>query len=541
MKKLLLALALLLAPAAASAQCTGVFTNGTVCGNATGSNNTPRMTPSTSFSPSMANPSAAVGLSVINGSASTAMRSDAAPPLSASIQSSLTGTNHGVLVGTGIFGFGSTASGTLGIPLIGQGSSTDPVFGTAIVGGGGTGQTSFTANLPLIGNGSGSLAQGTRSGNTTAFGTTAGTLTNGNCVKIDANGNLVDAGVTCASGSNVSGFYTLQYISGAWTCTNPTGGAVSVVGSTTSGLQECITAMQSAKAGNFRAICPNPAASTPITATTTVTFGPSAGASYNLDGCWLNTTANPGVRFETLNFGAVVSWPGIIRCTTGSPCVDFNPSQPDPLFGSYGIGGAYIRLGSVMTGGCSVDAGQSAGVHFNPNGGVAGSHISAIYGSRIEIGFLDGFDGTHNCFSAGVGSDSPTNVFAAFGQNYIYIGYIQGFGQWGVTNGTTAVTQATQALATNHWDIGSIGSSTGATTSPLGGFLELGFLDQIYANISINSGTLSFGIAFNSTTANGNWFVLPQLAGATAILDNSTTVKNYGFTAGGGYKTGGTW
>lgn len=49
MKKLLLALALLLAPAAASAQCNGIFPNNTVCGNATGASNTPRATSPATF------------------------------------------------------------------------------------------------------------------------------------------------------------------------------------------------------------------------------------------------------------------------------------------------------------------------------------------------------------------------------------------------------------------------------------------------------------------------------------------------------------
>src|ERR1700681_4417167 len=42
MKKLLLALALFLAPTAASAQCTGVFQPNTLCGNLTGSPAPPR-------------------------------------------------------------------------------------------------------------------------------------------------------------------------------------------------------------------------------------------------------------------------------------------------------------------------------------------------------------------------------------------------------------------------------------------------------------------------------------------------------------------
>ncbi len=58
-----------------------------------------------------ANPTGAVGLAVVNGVASTAMRSDAAPPLSASVQSALTGTNGQILVGTGGFGFASIVLG----------------------------------------------------------------------------------------------------------------------------------------------------------------------------------------------------------------------------------------------------------------------------------------------------------------------------------------------------------------------------------------------------------------------------------------------
>lgn len=66
--------------------------------------------------------------------------------------------------------------------------------------GGGTGNVTFTANAPLIGAGASAIAQGTRSGNTTIFGTTSGALTSGHCVQIDASGNLVDAGGVCTTG-----------------------------------------------------------------------------------------------------------------------------------------------------------------------------------------------------------------------------------------------------------------------------------------------------------------------------------------------------
>lgn len=84
---------------------------------------------------------------------------------------------------------------------------------------GGTGLSTFTSNLPLIGNGAGNLAQGTRSGNTTSFATTSGTLTNSHCVSIDPSGNFVDAGAICGTGGG-GGIIAANTLLG-----NPTGSA----------------------------------------------------------------------------------------------------------------------------------------------------------------------------------------------------------------------------------------------------------------------------------------------------------------------------
>src|SRR5580765_3185291 len=66
--------------------------------------------PNPLFSPAgFANPTGSTGLSAVNGAATTALRSDAAPPLSASVQSALTGTSNSFLLGTGAFGFTSQA------------------------------------------------------------------------------------------------------------------------------------------------------------------------------------------------------------------------------------------------------------------------------------------------------------------------------------------------------------------------------------------------------------------------------------------------
>lgn len=65
----------------------------------------------------------------------------------ATVTTALTGlTNHNVLIGAGTSTITKVApSATSGIPLISQGASADPTFGTAVVAGGGTGNTTFTA------------------------------------------------------------------------------------------------------------------------------------------------------------------------------------------------------------------------------------------------------------------------------------------------------------------------------------------------------------------------------------------------------------
>lgn len=67
-----------------------------------------------------------------------------------------------------------------------------------------TNAAALTANLPVIGAGSNAIAVGTRSGNTTQFVTTTGTLTSGDCVKIDASGNFIANGSACGGSGSVA-------------------------------------------------------------------------------------------------------------------------------------------------------------------------------------------------------------------------------------------------------------------------------------------------------------------------------------------------
>lgn len=69
-------------------------------------------------------------------------------------------TQFNALVGGASNAITSVApSATSGVPLISQGAASNPAFGTAVVAGGGTGQTSLTAHSVLIGNGTSGIVQ----------------------------------------------------------------------------------------------------------------------------------------------------------------------------------------------------------------------------------------------------------------------------------------------------------------------------------------------------------------------------------------------
>ncbi len=91
-----------------------------------------------------------------------------------------------------------TTSGTLALTVAGTSGGVPYFSGAATWASSGA----LTANLPVIGGGAGQPpAVGTRSGSTTKYVTTTGTLTSGDCVKIDASGNFIAQGSACGSGT----------------------------------------------------------------------------------------------------------------------------------------------------------------------------------------------------------------------------------------------------------------------------------------------------------------------------------------------------
>ncbi len=134
---------------------------------------------------------------------------------------------------------------------------------------GGTGQTTFTANLPILGNGASALAQGTRSGTTTVFGTVTGATTSGDCLSYDASGNIHSAGVGACGGTGGAGtvasassgqlaIYTAATtVSGLAGCNNGYfgtngGGTVSCITTVNTTLSATITALGTIATGTWQ-------------------------------------------------------------------------------------------------------------------------------------------------------------------------------------------------------------------------------------------------------------------------------------------------
>lgn len=108
--------------------------------------------------------------------------------------SSFTGTSvsqyNVILGGSNSYTLSQSApSSTTGVPLISQGSSSNPIFGTALVAGGGTGATSFNTNGVIISGSSGTSPLA-------ALTLTAGQLLIG--------GNAAPAAGTITAGSGIS-------------------------------------------------------------------------------------------------------------------------------------------------------------------------------------------------------------------------------------------------------------------------------------------------------------------------------------------------
>jgi hypothetical protein len=132
----------------------------------------------------------------------------------------LTGlTNHNVLVGAGTTTITKVApSATSGIPLVSNGSSADPSFTTAVVAGGGTGNTTFTAYSVIC---AGTTATGAFQ-NVSGVGSSGQVLTSTGAGALPTWQSVADiGGWTATSGTFTATASTNYFLTGASTVTLP--------------------------------------------------------------------------------------------------------------------------------------------------------------------------------------------------------------------------------------------------------------------------------------------------------------------------------
>jgi hypothetical protein len=189
------------------------------------------------------------------------------------------------------------------------------VVGTLAVTSGGTGGTTWTTGLPLIGAGTSALTQGTVTGNTTEFATFTGAATSGNCVSISAAGNLQAAGGACTTGGGggTVSAATIGQVAIYVTSTTTVGGLTTCnngyVGTNGSGVNSCSTSM-------------NTTLSATITALGTIASGTWQGTT--IGSTYGGTGVNNGA--STITIGGSVTFSGAYTFTgtlTGITSVTF--------------------------------------------------------------------------------------------------------------------------------------------------------------------------------------------------------------------------
>jgi hypothetical protein len=285
--------------------------------------------------------------------------------------------SHSVLIGNGTSAISSTGpSIASGIPLISQGISTNPIFSTATVQGGGTGKTSFTAYSVVC---AGTTATGAFQ-NVSGVGTSGQVLTSNGASALPSWQTMA----TSIGSVNVQVFST----AGTFTYT-PTSGMVGVIvqaigggggGGGAAATNASVSAGSGGASGDY--VIGNYNAAT-IGASQSVTIGAAgAGASAGNN--------NGGAGGDTL-FGSLI--------TASGGNGGFGAPSADTTCTGGGVGAGTSSGGTFRT------AGQGGGASF----GVKSSSTSAAFGGSGGSTFFGGGGTSHGVSTTSTSSTAGNN------------------------------------------------------------------------------------------------------------------------------------
>lgn len=305
----------------------------------------------------------------------------------------------------------------------------------------------FTANNPLIGNGTNVPTQGTRQGNTTVFPTIDGSSTNGNCAVWTATGGLSSAACS-PSGSGTVGsglLYQFAYYNANGTSVvgTPLMETPQMRGATGNGSTDDTTAINNwladISSGHTCGFMP-PGTYKVTAALTPITVG---------NWCWIGSG----------EYQSVISYQGAsttvniftLNCSSGSPCTDitfrgFSFTSTTTMTAGYGMYLNYIQYSNLRDIGLS---GYQTGIKTMWNGiAFANASFNTWTGGDVFV--------LNNGISAWGGielsldqmrllNNGNTAIYIGGGFGGLYLGYVTIFG--GVTglDVDTAVTSTGNA------------------------------------------------------------------------------------------------
>jgi hypothetical protein len=352
-----------------------------------------------------------------------------------------------------------------GIASLGTGVGTALGNNVNVTSGLVTQTATLTANLPVIGGGSGTgVSVGTRSGNTTAFVTTTGAHTTSDCAQWDLNGNLIDSGAICGGGGGGSLTVTDGTNSVTSTTTLTVGNGFVVGGSAgsatlnlktgdnTKTANYSVAAADMGQALNLDATTGTPALTLPAASSTIFAPGMSLNVTNNGTVNWTITNSTgltmTGLNSTTLPPGAG----GTFVANANGTGIDFFPGQQLPTSTSLGgvtttaLAAHNFATGVSSTTGALTGAQpacadiSNAGTSCTVNTGTSGATIPLNNGN-LTLSGTDNFTGTFelggNAFATG-GALTFANMATA--NDLLYVSSAGNVGQLASGNNGVLIT-----------------------------------------------------------------------------------------------------